>query len=103
MYFCVSVHMRVRVNVCVMKQMVLRPLCAIEKSPYVFAGLTKCKHTMLHREKIQIWWEMRRTVNTDQCFIVALLFNSNCTYSLLFMTYQGKIASQLVEIKTQNT
>ncbi len=49
MYFCVCVHMwmRVRVNVCAMEQMAFRPLCAIEKSPYVFAGLTKCKHTML--------------------------------------------------------
>lgn len=46
--FFVFVCMWVRVNVCVMEQMVFRPLCAIEKSPYVFAGLTKCKHTMLH-------------------------------------------------------
>lgn len=42
MYFCICVHMcrRVHVNVCVMEQMVFRPLCAIEKSPYVFPGLT---------------------------------------------------------------
>lgn len=26
-------------------------VCAIEKSPYVFAGSTKCKHTVLHREQ----------------------------------------------------
>ena len=51
MCLVVFVCMRVRANVCVMEQMVFRPLCAIEKSPYVFAGLTKCKHTMLHCEK----------------------------------------------------
>ena len=47
---CILVHMclRLRVSVCEMEQMVFRPLCVIEKSPYVSAGLTKCKHTMLH-------------------------------------------------------
>lgn len=44
MFVCI---LCVRVNVCAMEQMAFRPLCAIEKSPYVFAGLTKCKHTML--------------------------------------------------------
>lgn len=50
---CVFVHVcvHVRVDVCVMKQMVFRPLCAIEKSPYVFSGLTKYKHMMLCSEK----------------------------------------------------
>lgn len=46
--FSVCAHMcrRAHVNVCVVEQMVFRPLCAIEKSPYVFAGLKKCKYTM---------------------------------------------------------
>lgn len=43
---------RVRANACEMEQMAFRPrVCVIEKSPYVFAGLTKCKHTMLQREE----------------------------------------------------
>lgn len=66
--FRVCVSASVRANVCEMEQMALRPrVCVIEKSPYVFAGLTKCKHTMLQREEKHE--RGRRTVNTKQiCF-----------------------------------
>lgn len=48
----VCVCASVRANACEMEQMAFRPcVCVIEKSPYVFAGLTKCKHTMLQREE----------------------------------------------------
>lgn len=46
---CVCVD--VRGSVCAMEQMAFRPLCATEKSPYVFAGSTKCKHTVLRWER----------------------------------------------------
>lgn len=35
MYFCMHICMYMRVKVCVTEQMVLRPLCAVEKSPSV--------------------------------------------------------------------
>lgn len=49
---CLRERARGRANACEMEQMAFRPrVCVIEKSPYVFAGLTKCKHTMLQREE----------------------------------------------------
>lgn len=89
MYFRVCVHMcmHVRVNVCAMEQMVFRPLCAIEKSPYVFAGLTKCKHTMLQWEKNT---DMVGDVSADQEQIClqhfsAVLYHHSLTLTILYI------------------
>lgn len=62
---CVHMCRRVHVGVCAMEQMAFRPLCAIEKSPYVFPGLTSVNTQCCTERKIQIWQEMQRTVSTD--------------------------------------
>lgn len=95
MYF-LCIFTCVCANVCVMEQMVFRPLCAIEKCPYVFAGLTKCKHTMFLWERKKRYGDIVRDVEDCQhwsgadllAVLICSISHSHCTNSVLCIGWE---------------